>query len=76
MTEEKRNVKRIMKIVATTSLPAGGPPERRLTGTPHAHANRFGSVVTSNLPQRYLARSMGGTDCDDKANLSALNLPT
>ena len=41
--------KRMMKIVATMPLPAGRPPERRPTGTPHARANYFLEFFVSQL---------------------------
>ena len=56
-----------MKIVATTSLPAGPPPERQQTGTPHQLSGPILIFIPSNsdfiydMPKHIVAsHSMSG----------------
>ena len=49
--KKKKRKKKIMRFIVATNVIASGPPERRLTGTPHARAKRLMIIVaTTSLP--------------------------
>ena len=48
--EEKKKEKKIMTSIVATNVIASRPPERCLTGTPHARANSFNPVKILKNP--------------------------